>query len=543
MQILSPVYAINNRNWNYKTNQNPNKNVNNRQPITFTGRKINLYNTLLEKFLKLFSGQFDKETMPKSILKHQITNSGQLLNFNMRLDNGCTLAVNKFMPDGNKVKKPYIAIKEFGNGAFKEFIGINPSTKELIYIGKDAKPLFQFGEYKKIPFYDENHAIHEYQLESYLKQIFPEETKAIRELNSAQQGKSVKPQNTNPNPSPKIQTADTASTPKPKAQPLNPPAFVFESSNPKVAAPEITPQTNLSTESHTVTKPAAKPKDSTKPERTARHRIKTVGRVPATLSNEIQENIKVISDIMDKLSQVRDKYPSAFKRARINDFKNNYEPIVYTNERTNRGVTFKFGEGETLKVVTMERKPQKYLGIIHTDKDGYPELLLIENGKNVVANTNPSNMSYIPPKTFHATKEELKEIPVAQYTEFLRESLEKYYSELDKVLRNKEPIKVKPAATPQTDKVIPQPAVQAKKTNPAADKPVPKPDFEKLTAEIKIPDNLNTELVEQINKQAAADAQRYVQQYMQAFTEQFSKLIKEKMSEFYEILSKFSGGK
>lgn len=543
MQVSGISYTLNNSRWNYNKNSNINKNNNISQPIAF-GAKIKLYDELLSKLTELFSGQFNQAAMPQKASNINLSSSKQLLNFKMTLSNGCTLAVSKFFPDGNKVKKPYLAVKEFGNGAFKEFIGLDLYTKDLIYIDRSAKPVFYCGEYKKISLYDENHPFYESKLESYLKEMFPERTKEIQESNN--------PQKKHPEITPKPQESRReipAATPPAseavtKAKLFNPPAFVVESPVQK-AEPEavsaVVPKTQSPAIPAKVKKETpAQSNTSAKPKRT---RIKTSGRVGAVLKPQIQDNIRIINDIMDKLSKVRDEHPSAFKRARISDFKNNYEPIVYTNEKTNRGVTFKFGEGETLKVVTMERKPLKYLGIIHTDKDGHQKLLLIENGDKVVANTNPSNMSFIPPKTYPATEEELKEIPVARYTEFLRESLEKYYSELNKVLQSKDPIKLSPAPVHRSDKVIPQPPVQPANTNPAAaDKLISKPDPEKLIPEVKIPDNLDEKLIEKINKQATTDAQKYVQLYMKTFTEQFSKMITEKMAEFQEMLSRFLGG-
>lgn len=565
MQVLSPVYSVSAQNWYSVRNNYTKRNNNVSDKVSFTGN-ADAYKRLLGKFTNLFMYNADGFTLPNVIREVKYTDDRHILGFKVSLNNGNQLVINKFFPDKNRGKTPYLAIKEFGNGAFRDFIGVDLRTQDLIYLERaTAKPVYQFGQFKKITLYDDNHAVHESRLESWLKEIFPDEVKNGTNKNSRYLDKN-QPQKTLLN-SPVLDNviekivAEHNEQFAPKAQEVlkkDTEALASEISKTNVTKTEPQPTAVKSSE-----KPSVKEKVPSN--KVKRHRTKTFGRVPASLSAEIQSDIRVVNDIMDKLSKVREKYPSPFKRAKLSGFKNNYKSIIYTNERTNRGVTFKFGEDETLKVTTMERKPLQYLCIIHTDKAGNQNHILIENGEKVVVNTRPLHPSFIPVKTIHCTKEEMDALPIDVYVKFLRENLEKYYSELSKVLESDEPIKFEPAKNQTLQKnsqVVKQPEVEDVSLNKTQEMPdeVPQQEqalvesipvvaakwkfknpseftFEEILAKINS-DGRDEKIVELINQKAVDDAKKYAKQYMDMFVEQFKKSVEEQMSNFKEMFAK-----
>ncbi len=387
MRILSLVYSVNKPNW-YNSRQSQNHtNLEVQSRLNFSARppkveKINMFETLAKKLVSLFT---DNESVVPDIFSdvHKIED-GSLLSFKAPLGNGKQLFVTKRLSDRNLGRKPYLSIKEIGNGAFKEYIGLD-FEGQLIEFDRMNNPLYNSkGKYGPAD-YSEKHAFLEAKMEEFLSQLFPEDAQKIREHNAnllqyrkpvskeANHGAEVNPvvKGSNPQPFPTLKRFPEA--PRGAGAILQ----TNENSIPQINKP--------GTASAVVLEEGKKP---------VVHR--KIAQKPAVdfasagiLSETLQKNIDELHRLLDEFNRYTN--PSLFnndKRKFITSFKENYATLIYEKKSGNRGVTFVYGDdGARLKILHMaptKHSKQDFTTISLIDKENVSQRFMIIDKQKVV---------------------------------------------------------------------------------------------------------------------------------------------------------------
>ena len=519
MQVLSPVNSFHTPNWNNYKYVNTKKNNPLPSQVSFSGH--NEYVKLLDKFIDLFSLDSYKleETLKSVLIKKQYSSNGQLFNFQVKLPNGNTLAVKKFFRDGGRIKDPYIAIKEFKNPVestaellFKEYIGIDLNKKELIYLDRSGNPIRFCNEHKRIPLYHEDHAVYEYSLERYLKQIFPEETpkaKVPKDTGGAGKNAAGNPQKQKPDPLPK--SNNIGQTPI-QTQPVT---KVKKTATRHDLTPKVPDGRAAKLKSTAATKAVQK-----------------VSATAGILEDNVKSDIKTITDIMQKIHELNRKDNSTYNRGKWFIFRADYKKTISPQGiNAPSGVTFKYSDGETLRVMWLP-KTEHYTRFIHTDKQGTIKVILIEDGEKVVSNLNPAKIMNIPQKPQYYSSGELNSLPVAEYAKFLRENLEEYYKAGLEAIGNVTPRKSRrsPRRSPVT------PAVSTVTPD------VPKAEPAEQTGQT-LQQILSNMMGGEISPETVAgiarkDAQRLAQTYVDTFIKQFQESVQEGLKNLQSLFGK-----
>ena len=135
------------------------------------GAKQLKYSDLVPYITDMFNKR--NPIIPQDLFEIKKASDNTLLSFEKYLNSGNKLIVSKHLTERNKVRMPYLVIKETGSTAFREPIGLDLGSGEIICLDKSShSPLFVKGKFKTIELLDENHAMYEAKLEEYFKQIF-----------------------------------------------------------------------------------------------------------------------------------------------------------------------------------------------------------------------------------------------------------------------------------------------------------------------------------------------------------------------------------
>ena len=552
MQVLSPIYSVNSPNWNYNV---PKQNKVSHPAFGSAVGKISIYEKLLRKFSDLFV--YSCKSMPDTAKDIKYTENNSLLRFTMQLENGNQLAVTRFFPDRNFEKRPYVVVKEIGNGAFKDYIGIDPTRGKLIVLDRveKTKALYERGYFKDIPLYDERHAIYESQLESYLKEMFPEYTEMLRKQkdNSIKPIKQVKENVVSPNPLPtkkvdEVKLPDTATNASESAV-KGSENKIEELKRLKaiISAKDIIPDEKIKLEADglkgILEKAEELPIEKEKiPPVTSKTDLVPVLKSAGVLDKSIQDGILKINELVRTLSELRLKASmDAYKREKLHYFKLHYEPIVYKGDGTDRGFVFKFKNNETLKVANY-KKTERYTRIIHTDETGKETLYLIEDNSRVISNIQKKMMN-IPKKTVvYKTDDELKELPIGEYVKFLVEKLEKYLADSNEAINKPYNVFKKRVAEEMSAKAskVPEASDSAASTVTEQSDKISSEISRKIenTEEMQaVPTEINKgkisdDIIKEVEERARIDAKKMAQRYGEVFLEQFKKSIDDYITQF-----------
>ena len=512
--------------------------------VTFKGQKVNIYQNLLYKFLDLF--QFDAKKLPSGILEPKISSENKLLGFKLRLEDEKMLIVTKCLPDRNMPRsKSYIVFKETGNGAFKDFIGIDSQKGNFIYLDKSsvAKPIFDKGYgFKEIPLFDEKHAIYETQVEGWLKKLF---TELARTLQNQKEAQISAPGYYKPNLKPKVDNSPII-----KAN--------------KVESPNQVESTHI-TQVLTKTESVSESQKSQKSQKLQETKVASSKKIPAgILDKEIQEDVTVITDIAQKLNDITKTTRDNIRTRPIYmQFRMNYDGIIFNPNGTTRGVNFKYGDGEILKALCTRHNP-RYLRIIHTDKFGKESLILLEDNNKVVSNTHKERLNWIPGHPKYYSQDELQQLPIKQYTKFLRTQMEKYYADLTEFMSNNKPQK-KRVVKKVNDETLPPANIESKsptktESNAISVEKVPSASVaevpSKVVAEVPQPSTIETPKTQEndllnklqlgevmdnftkiVEKMAKEDAQNLAKKYVEIFIAQFKKSVTEQIETFQSTIA------